>query len=617
MSNPEATNLNGYYFKDLAGRNLISQESATRQTQFNAMNTQLQTLIASGLVPYAVDSTSEMINHNRIYVLKSTGKWYYYNTDSSTWTIGGDYQASQNDSVLTTIREGDGSKLIDMSSIVWDIGGVDPNSHKITTQTDRIRTKSYIHCKAGSVIKFTADTSEYVFKVDLYNDLHIFYNTFISEPVQFTDLASTFTIPVDSYIIITIKNRDATEIEETAIPTIAGYISTSALYKADEEEFTGDITDKLIVYDGYTVGFSSSNNNGALYVDSTYKTFHSFAVKQGDYIGLNKIDNSSNTDIKLIFLDKDNVRVEGNTFSTPQQANGSVVPANSKYAVLSIKNVENYFILKSSPSDFESQTRLLCETPTVKLIAHRGLEKFAPEATIPAYTIAGEKGMWGCKLDICETADGYFVMSHDTTVDRMFNGSGSIASMTLAQLQELTVDAGNNIELYPNEKIVTFEKALEICKHYNMHPIIEMKHINDLSSVARIVKILEDYGLLNATLCQCSDGNKSYIMQLRNINKNIPIMYWQSSPSNLSATIIHTCIPLTNSFFVLSSWNTDYTNQGYLDILKSYGMPVCVAVIDGSNALTKINTAIGEGCIYAVTDQITPADIAPDTYPTE
>lgn len=617
MSNPEATNINGYYFKDSTAREQISNEGQIRQTQFESLNSQIQTLIQNGLVPYAVSSTSEMTNHNRIYVLTTTGKWYYYDADNSAWTIGGDYQSAQNNNVLTTIREGDGSKLIDMASIEWKIGGVDPASHKVTNQTDRIRSKTFIHCKAGSVIKFTADTSDYVFKVDLYNDLHLFYNTFISEPVVFTDLASTFTIPVDSYIIICIKNRDGTEIEETAIPTIADYVSTSTLYQVEEEDLSGDITDKLTVYEGYVVAYSDAGN-GTLNASANYITFHSIPVKEGDYIGLNKVVNSNNTEIKLLFVDKDNSRVLGNTFSTPQQANGAIVPATAKYAILSNHVTDSdYYILKSHPADFESQTRLLCDTPTVKLIAHRGLEKFAPEATIPAYTIAGENHMWGCKLDICETADGYFVMSHDTTVNRMFNGSGSIASMTLAQLQELTVDAGNHIADYPNEKIVTFDKALEICKHYNMHPVIEMKHINDLASVAKIVKILEDYGLLNATLCQCSNGNKSYIMQLRKLNKNIPIMYWQSSPSNLPATIQHVCIPLTNSFFVLSSWNTDYTNPSYLETLKDLGMPLCTAVIDGDAALTKANTAIANGAIYMVTDQITPADIAPDTYPTE
>ena len=44
--------------------------------------------------PVAVSSRSNMTDHNKIYVLTSDGKWYYYNSTNSTWTAGGTYQST-------------------------------------------------------------------------------------------------------------------------------------------------------------------------------------------------------------------------------------------------------------------------------------------------------------------------------------------------------------------------------------------------------------------------------------------------------------------------------------------------------------------------------------------
>ena len=49
--------------------------------------------VASG-APIPVGSTSDMTDTSKIYVLTSSGYWYYYNTSTTSWTAGGVYQAS-------------------------------------------------------------------------------------------------------------------------------------------------------------------------------------------------------------------------------------------------------------------------------------------------------------------------------------------------------------------------------------------------------------------------------------------------------------------------------------------------------------------------------------------
>lgn len=75
-----------------------------------------------------------------------------------------------------------------------------------------------------------------------------------------------------------------------------------------------------------------------------------------------------------------------------------------------------------------------------RIMAHRGASGEAPENTIPAFQLAIEQDADVLEMDVHLTSDGHVVVCHDGTVDRMTDGTGPVASMTLAQLQRL--DAG-------------------------------------------------------------------------------------------------------------------------------------------------------------------------------
>lgn len=75
------------------------------------------------------------------------------------------------------------------------------------------------------------------------------------------------------------------------------------------------------------------------------------------------------------------------------------------------------------------------------LVAHRGGSRLAPENTLEAFQSALD--VWEAdmlELDVRLTRDGEVVVIHDPTVDRTTDGSGPVASLTLAELQRL--DAG-------------------------------------------------------------------------------------------------------------------------------------------------------------------------------
>lgn len=69
--------------------------------------------------------------------------------------------------------------------------------------------------------------------------------------------------------------------------------------------------------------------------------------------------------------------------------------------------------------------------------AHRGGARDGPSNTLAAMRLALAAGATALETDVHATSDGHLVLCHDPTVDRTTNGSGAIASMTLAQCKSL------------------------------------------------------------------------------------------------------------------------------------------------------------------------------------
>jgi glycerophosphoryl diester phosphodiesterase len=78
------------------------------------------------------------------------------------------------------------------------------------------------------------------------------------------------------------------------------------------------------------------------------------------------------------------------------------------------------------------------------VVAHRGAAANAPENTMPAFQLAVDMGADAIELDVHLTADGKLAVMHDETLERTTDRSGTIASMTMAQIRR--ADAGYRFE---------------------------------------------------------------------------------------------------------------------------------------------------------------------------
>jgi glycerophosphoryl diester phosphodiesterase len=78
----------------------------------------------------------------------------------------------------------------------------------------------------------------------------------------------------------------------------------------------------------------------------------------------------------------------------------------------------------------------------VLIAAHRGEWRAAPENSLAAVKKAIADGAEVVEVDVRRTRDGRLVLMHDETVDRTTNGTGRVADLTLAQIEQLRLKEG-------------------------------------------------------------------------------------------------------------------------------------------------------------------------------
>lgn len=157
----------------------------------------------------------------------------------------------------------------------------------------------------------------------------------------------------------------------------------------------------------------------------------------------------------------------------------------------------------------------------MKLIAHRGLSSKAPENTMPAFELAGkEQRFYGIECDIHETKDQQFVIIHDRDLKRMTGIEASVQELTLEEILNYTIQSGKNIQQYKNLKVPQFEEFIELCVFYDKVAVIEIKTVQSMESLTRLMNIVEDHPGLKAIFISF---NLNYLKYLRALSNEVEL----------------------------------------------------------------------------------------------
>ncbi len=153
----------------------------------------------------------------------------------------------------------------------------------------------------------------------------------------------------------------------------------------------------------------------------------------------------------------------------------------------------------------------------IVVIAHRGEHLHHPENTLTAFRAAIDSGADYFELDVRTSSDGKLVLMHDSTVDRMTDGTGEVAKLTLEQLQKLNVKGGGTIP--------TFDEALAMARG-RIGIYVDSKNVSAADAVAAI----ERHQMQDRVVIY---GSASYLKQVTAMRPKMKVMPEAGSAANL------------------------------------------------------------------------------------
>ena len=154
------------------------------------------------------------------------------------------------------------------------------------------------------------------------------------------------------------------------------------------------------------------------------------------------------------------------------------------------------------------------------MIGHRGCRQ-GVENTEQAFINGVTKyGFQGLECDVKVTKDGHYVCWHDNVITTSFGlaANCTIASTNLADIQTKTLTQTRSSVQYTG-KICTVDRYLEICKQYNVIPVIELKQNaticnSDMTGFPGLYALIEKHGLVDKAIILTSmDGSLTYIKE--------------------------------------------------------------------------------------------------------
>jgi len=147
-----------------------------------------------------------------------------------------------------------------------------------------------------------------------------------------------------------------------------------------------------------------------------------------------------------------------------------------------VSSSEESSLVESIPSEVDLLPRLLSNiVPELRerLVAHRGfhcprMQDGRPlEGTLAAYAAAWKAGIRSCECDVRLTADGFVVLSHDATLQKM--AASPAPSAAFVPVANATLTELRTVGLLGGECVALLEEALELALSLKGRMVVELK----------------------------------------------------------------------------------------------------------------------------------------------
>lgn len=126
-----------------------------------------------------------------------------------------------------------------------------------------------------------------------------------------------------------------------------------------------------------------------------------------------------------------------------------------------------------------------------KMVAHRGLSGIERENTASAFIAAANRSYYGIETDIHRTADGKYILIHDSQTGRVAGTDLNVEESTFDQLRALTLLDRNGETGRGDLMLPTLEEYIGICKKYGKAAVLELKTSMEAPWIYEIMEQIE------------------------------------------------------------------------------------------------------------------------------
>ena len=223
----------------------------------------------------------------------------------------------------------------------------------------------------------------------------------------------------------------------------------------------------------------------------------------------------------------------------------------------------------------------------VKVTAHRGSSRSAPENTLSAIQAAIDQGADFAEIDVQETADGEIVLLHDSDLMKVAGLDKKIWEVKYDEIKSL--DAGSWFKPeFRDERIPTFQQVVDTARG-KIRLNVELKfngHDKDL--VGRVVRILDE----NDFQSQCVVSSLDYesLLQVKRLDDGLKV-------GHIVSVAIGDVARLDVDFLSVSQKNV---TSRYVRSLHRAGKQVHVWTV---NDREKMSSMVGLGVDNIITDE--------------
>ena len=192
---------------------------------------------------------------------------------------------------------------------------------------------------------------------------------------------------------------------------------------------------------------------------------------------------------------------------------------------------------------------------SVKIIAHRGANRKAPQNTLPAFRQAIADGADGFETDVHLTRDGIPVICHNYTIDKTSDGTGEISSYTLDELKQFDFGAYFS-EDFRGTPLPTLDEFLELVAPSDAEIInIELKCPKGrmFELVSKTIQSVRRFGVLDRVIV--SSFSPAILKMVKDVEPRCRTGFLHPTQSPSICRVV-----FVNPYMILKSTGADFVH---------------------------------------------------------